>query len=261
PVADQLGIELVRCEPLWTEPDGHAGAPDERIGSRLMKIEAIAEARFDPVLYLDCDTLVLDDIGKIVDELGPALADGADMFSLLRRPTAPTLWDHRSFYFPNDAITKDGAADLLHDIYGVAVTPAVIDELVCWNSGIIFGRSEAVRGVARRWLELYRRMLASPRRAEIVPRDQLGFWITLWELRSRVRVRELPARWNFMAGYLPGLDSATAELPDGLIGDAAILHFAGLKFEPWALRRVLPVLAAVPGAPALWAPAGAAVTW
>ncbi|HYN95683.1 MAG TPA: hypothetical protein VES42_17710, partial [Pilimelia sp.] len=46
PVADQLGIELVRCEPLWTEPDGHAGAPDERIGSRLMKIEAIAEARF-----------------------------------------------------------------------------------------------------------------------------------------------------------------------------------------------------------------------
>jgi hypothetical protein len=261
PVADRLGIELVRAEPRWMEtvrsPDGEA----ERIRSRLMKIESLAAASFDPVLYLDCDTIVRDDIAKIVDELGPALANGADMFSLLHRPVAPTLWGDRRLYFPDAEISRVEVVRRIGDIYAVDLAAVGLDQIVCWNSGIIMGRRDAMRRIGGRWLELYRRMLASPHREQIIPRDQLGFWLSLWERRDQVRVAEMPVRWNFMAAQLLGLPPGADDLDEAAIDGAAILHLAGYKFDPWAVRRVQPVLAALPEAPALRLPSGRPPVW
>lgn len=263
-LADPQAADLLReaAGPLAIDvvPTGSAGgrsgvAEDPReqlIQSRLAKITGLVESPFDPTLYLDADTILQDDIGKIVSELAPALDSGHDLMLLLRRPTAPTLWGDRLLYFKDPSIQRPAAVRLLNDVFGTALTDSSLDELVCWNSGIIYGRTEALRVVGRRWLELYRRAFDPRWRDVLIARDQLPFWLTLWELRDRIRVGELPHRWNFMAGQLLGLPKGLPELPaDERLDRAAVVHLAGWKTEKWAVERVSALLSAVPGAPAL----------
>jgi hypothetical protein len=170
----------------------------------------------------------------------------------LRRPTAPTLWGDRHLYFKDPSIDRAAAVQLINDVFGTTLTEASLDELICWNSGIIYGRTEPLRVVGRRWLELYRRAFDPRWNDVLIARDQLPFWLTLWELKDRIRVGELPHRWNFMAGQLLGLPKGLTELPaDERLDHAAVVHLAGWKTEKWAVDRVEALLDSVPGAPEL----------
>ncbi|MEU7575483.1 hypothetical protein [Micromonospora sp. NPDC049240] len=257
-VAVPLAIEVVPTGPAGRRNGSPQHPQEQLIQSRLAKITGLVESPFDPTLYLDSDTILQDDIGKIVAELAPALDSGHDLMLLLRRPTAPTLWGDRLLYFKDPSIQRPDAVRLLNDVFGIELTVDSLDELVCWNSGIIYGRTRALRVVGRRWLDLYRRAFDPRWRDVLIARDQLPFWVTLWELRDRISVGELPHRWNFMAGQMLGLPKGLPELPaDERLDRAAVLHLAGWKTERWAVERVSALLSAVPGAPALDSEAGA----
>lgn len=246
---DQPDPELLRVAPIldMTVDAGPAstqeaydrdGSEREWTASRLVKIQSLLRMEHEPYLYLDADTIVVGDIAEIQDELADRLGAETDLFMLLRRPTAPTLWGHRHLYFLDLDLDRETAARLISEAFGLVVPASFLDEETCWNSGVIYGSARAMRVVATRWLELYRRMLRAPAGRRLIPRDQLSLWIALWELRGTIRVDELPPRWNFMAGHLLGVDPGSADIDPGAIGDARVLHLAQNKFDPWALRRV-----------------------
>lgn len=231
----------VAVDHVDTSADGfwsHSPADREWRSSRLVKIQSFLRAERDPYLYLDADTILLGDIGEIEADLADRLGSTADLFMLLNRPVAPTLWEHRHLYFRDPDIDRETAARLVNETYDLRLPVCFLDEATCWNSGVVYGTASVLRPLATRWLALYRRMLAASTRSRLIPRDQLSLWIAVWELRSTLRVVELPRRWNFMAGHLLGLPPGTADVdPAGLDG-VRVLHLAQNKFDPWAMRHV-----------------------
>lgn len=211
--------------------------------SRLVKIYSMATATADAHLYLDSDTLLRGDIGGMYDEVGVRLGKDADIFMLLRRPVALKLWTHRHYYFTDPDIDRAGAVEIMNRTFDMSLSESIIDDLVCWNSGVILGTRDALRRMASRWLELYRKMLHAAADGQLIPRDQLSMWLALWELRESVRVAELPVKWNFLAGHLLDLPIGTEEVPESSLEPAVVLHFAQNKADPWARRKVDDVLA------------------
>lgn len=254
-VASRLAMSVERIptsvDDLW------AASPAERqsASSRIVKIEALVRTSNDPHLYLDSDIVLLGDVGEIEPELAPLLGSDADLFMLLNRPVAPTFWGDRHNYLRDPNVDRDAATRLINETYQLTLPSTAIDELVCWNSGVIYGSADALHILADRWLTLYRRMLVAPTRDQVIPRDQLSFWLTLWELRHTLRVKELPRRWNFMAGHFLGLDVGTPDVEANRLDGVRVLHLAQNKFDPWALREVESALAglgfATPESPAV----------
>ncbi|TDC01025.1 hypothetical protein E1091_03675 [Micromonospora fluostatini] len=233
-LADLLDVDV---EVVPVGPDDLAGARPadaESIRSRIVKITSMARARTAQHLYLDSDTIVRADIGLMATELGP----GVDLYSLLNRPVAPTLWGDRRLYFTDPDIDRAGVLELVHRTFGVRLPAAALDEMHCWNSGILLGSAPALRRIADRWLRHYRAMLPMAAAGVMIPRDQLGFWLTMWELRHDLRVEEMPVRWNFMAGHLVPVPVGTGHLDERAYRDAAILHLAQNKSDPWARHLV-----------------------
>jgi lipopolysaccharide biosynthesis glycosyltransferase len=242
-VADLLAFEV---QPVSIDPRDLVDVPAsdvELTKSRLVKIHSMATAAADRHLYLDSDTLLCGDIGGICDEIGVRLGKEADIYMLLRRPVALTLWTHRQYYFTDHDIDRAGAVDIMNDTFDMSLPESIIDDLVCWNSGVILGTAEALRRMATRWHELYRKMLHAAADGQLIPRDQLSMWLALWELRESVRVEELPVKWNYLAGHLLELPIGTEHVPAKSLEPAMVLHFAQNKADPWARRRVDAVLA------------------
>lgn len=237
-LADLLNfrIQVVPIDPSALE--GVKAADAEMVRSRLVKIFSMATATSDAHLYLDSDTLLRGDIAEMYTEIGVRLQRDAEFFMLLRRPTPLRLWEYRHQYFTDPNIDNAGAGALLNRTFGMTLPESIIEDLVCWNSGVILGSASAMRRMGTRWLELYRTMLRTVAAGELTPRDQLTMWMTLWELRQDVRVLEMPARWNFMAGHLLGLPEGTLDVPDSRLAPAMVLHFAQNKSDPWACRLV-----------------------
>jgi hypothetical protein len=260
PVADDLHVQLVRAEPASTGVFPDSGANGEWIQSRLMKIKAVTESPFGPLLFLDSDVLLGDDVARIVDELGSSLATGADLL-MLPAPAGLSLWEGRRFYFLDGSIERKEAIELINAIFGVDVPIARLDKRACWNSGVIFATGDAIRRVGRRWSELYRRMLEAPRAIEVVPRDQLALWVALWELRDDIRVGDLPQRWNFIAGHYLDLAADAPEVADDQLDQANVIHLAWSKADPWALKRISAALDGVALPPATPLPGNQSASW
>lgn len=233
-------IQVVPVNPRETA--GINPADVEMVRSRLVKIHSMATATAPAHLYLDSDTLLRGDIGGISDDVGVRLDGDADVFMLLRRPVPPPLWKSRHQYFTDPDIDRAGAVALMNDTFGMTLPPSIIDDLVCWNSGVIFGSAAGMRRMGERWLELYRKTLRTVATGQLIPRDQLSMWLALWEMRQELRVAELPVTWNFMAGHLLDLPVGTEEVSAGRLTPAVVLHFAQNKSDPWARRLVDEVL-------------------
>jgi hypothetical protein len=254
-ISESLAVDVRRVDVDTTGLYAASPAELESTRSRIVKIRSLIDTEYDVHYYVDSDTVALGDIADIMRELGDRVGTEADLFMLLNRPVAPTFWGDRHLYLIDPDVTRAQAAEVVGTAYGLSLPERFIDELVCWNSGVILGTAPALRMLGERWLTLYRRMLAAPNRAHIIPRDQLGFWLALWELRDRLRVAELPRRWNFMAGHLLGIEPGTEEVDETGWQDARVLHLAQNKDDPWARRLVADALGRI-GLEAL-APSGA----
>ncbi|MFJ4963919.1 hypothetical protein ACIP6P_15945 [Streptomyces sp. NPDC088729] len=242
--ARRLRVELVTA-PLAVE--------NEFIRSRLLKIGAIGSAPFDDILYIDSDTLLLDDVLEVRGLREAEPHGDRPLMMLLRRPVIPTLMGFGRLNFTARDPSADDIRDLLRRALDIRLTSAELDRLLCWNSGVLLGRAGTLRPLCTRWAELYRRIATGPHRAAFVPNDQLCLWLALHEAADRALVGELPLRWNFMPGLalrapLHGTTSQdqtayleVARLNGGsLTGEAlrevSLLHFARNKYDDWALE-------------------------
>jgi hypothetical protein len=251
--ADEGGEELdelsrvlnFQVQHVAVDPDVVALAREpeqESVRSRLVKIHSMATATVDAHLYLDSDTILRGDIGGMYDELGVRLGRDADLFMLLRRPVPPTLWAHRHLYFTEPDIGRSDALALLNSTFDIDLPERVLDDMVCWNSGVILGSAAAMRRLGTRWLELYRVMLRAARGGRLIMRDQLSMWLAIWEFGEQLRIAEMPPRWNFMAGHLLDIPEGTRHVDEARLAAATVLHLAQNKSDPWAKERVDDVL-------------------
>ncbi|MEV6421258.1 hypothetical protein [Streptomyces sp. NPDC051662] len=242
--ARRLRVELV-VAPLAVE--------DEFIRSRLLKIGAIGSAPFDDILYIDSDTLLLDDVLRIRNLRDKEPHGGRPLMMLLRRPVVPTLMGFGRLNFTARDPSVDDIRDLLGRALGLQLSPAELDQLLCWNSGVLLGRADVLRPLCVRWAELYEQIATGPHRAHFVPNDQLCLWLTLHETADRSLVGELPLRWNFMPGlalrasahgtsshdqsaYLEVARLNGRSLGDDALREVSLLHFARNKYDDWALE-------------------------
>ncbi|MFV2103600.1 hypothetical protein [Micromonospora sp. LOL_024] len=242
PLLDRLARKLdFDVHVVTVDPAEWSAVParqTESVRSRIVKISSMFDAPTAQHLYLDSDTLVRTDIALMSKELGDRLGTEDDLFSLLNRPVAPTLWGDRRLYFTDPDISRTAVVELVHETFGVALPDSALDDMKCWNSGILLGSAPAMHELATRWLRHYRAMLPMAATGRIIPRDQLGFWLALWEMRETLRVREMPVRWNFMVGHLVPVPVGTESVDESAYAEAAILHLAQNKDDPWALRLV-----------------------
>lgn len=236
-----LGAKLeATAEPAGTQAVSRASLEPrwrEWVDSRFLKIGAIASPRFDPFLFVDSDVLIREDIDNLRVQLEPVLEDAFDLLMLLRRPDRWTLWGDRFNYFVDRQIDRGSAIDLVNRSLGVSLPESCLDSMECWNSGVIFGKAEALELLGARWLSLYRNMVEVDSCQHLIPRDQLALWVAIWQLRDEVKVGELPKRWNFMAGHFLGIEPGAKAFPE-TSEQISVLHLAQNKSDPWATERV-----------------------
>jgi len=231
-LAKQLGFSVVR---LSCDRYG------EHVRSRLLKIHALANTSFQRILYLDADTLVLDDVAKIQAQLFVPL--DADVFLLLRRPRLISIWDYGRLHFTDPTIDKEEIVRLVSTTFGLPLTSVDLGRLNCWNGGVIFGCRQTLEAMSARWLAAYQRMISASTSGAFVPNDQLSLWLTVWKAGNAIRVGELPLCWNFMPGHALGLKPNTCEIENDALASACILHLGPNKRDQWALDRIAMTLA------------------
>ncbi|PDP87635.1 hypothetical protein CQJ94_11360 [Glycomyces fuscus] len=250
PVVDALkGLDVSLVGSGTPDASGPPEGRCEFTASRIAKLRAITTGEDTRRLYVDSDTVFLNDPAVLDKDLGHQVGRTADVFMLLRRPHAFTLWGDRSNYFRDPHITRTRALDLVNATFSLKGELKDLDELTGWNSGVVYGSGEALRAIGERWSRLYRETLTPSALEHIIPRDQLSLWLTLWEFGSDVRVGELPDAWNFMVGHFRGVTSGSEVMPEGATSGASIVHFAQNKNDPWALRMVASELRAIGAGP------------
>jgi hypothetical protein len=209
------------------------------IWTRVTKLTAMLENPFNPCLYLDADTVALDDVSKVVD-VGAGRLDDFEVYLLLRRPKIPSIYNWRRPYIVDSQdMTSEGMTALLNRVFDLDYTPGELLETQCWNGGVVYGTQKAVRLLAQRWLGYYERMVTGPHRDRFVPKDQLCLWLAAKQLARQIRVRELPLEWNCMAEHalLKGSrpDITLEEVLQRARASAKILHLGFVKESAWAV--------------------------
>jgi hypothetical protein len=230
-IAERVGFEI-----RTISPDQSIVPETEHVRSRMLKIQAVASTAFDPMLYIDADTLALTDVARIQSAL--SISADADLFMLLRRPLVPTIWDYGRLNFVDPKIDDSDIVTLLRSTFGLAISARDLDHLKCWNAGVIFGSQDVVCKMATKWLATYERMIRVPTSRAFVPNDQLCLWLTLWEAGNTIRVGELPLSWNFMPGHVLRMKPYTRQIDPSALAEVAILHLATNKYDEWALRMI-----------------------
>jgi|YNPBryulayer2012_1023412.scaffolds.fasta_scaffold08482_2 lipopolysaccharide biosynthesis glycosyltransferase len=227
-----LDVTLLKVDTTSVESSRVSKKDRMIIRTRYTKIKAITENNFDPCLYLDCDIVACSDVGTI----GSCLDLGSnDIYALLRRPKIPSLFEWRWLYFTDpDSLTIQSITNLINQTFATDYSVNQIEKLKCWNGGVLYGTSKAMKILGERWLSFYLRLTLGELRRRFIPNDQLSLWLALNQLQNSISIKELPLEWNFMPGHVEG--SLNTDL-DRFIRSygVKILHFAQNKDDEWAV--------------------------
>lgn len=207
--------------------------------TRVAKLESMRDKRSNQLMYVDSDIIAFDDLEKITTELGVADSDKPVVYMLLRRPHLLSIKGIGWLYFQGDSVlSPQQKADLVNDTFAVDYSAQRLQDIRCWNGGIIYGSTEGVNALANLWGEYYTKMLTEKNKDSFIPNDQLCLWLAVDRLESELIIRELPLAWNYMPGHaleeiMAKTDPSAEEIKKSLEG-VRILHFAQNKTDKWA---------------------------
>jgi lipopolysaccharide biosynthesis glycosyltransferase len=195
------------------------------------------------MMFVDSDVLVLDDLKKITEELELKGSDKPIVYMLLRRPQLLSLNDIGWLYLRDaPGLSFQQMADLINETFSLDYSADQLQNVNCWNSGIVYGSPEGIKMLADQWSKYYTVMLTGKNKDSFIPNDQLCLWLAIDHLVDKVTVKELPLAWNFMPGHAlekimskatPSLDEIKASLRG-----VRILHFAQNKADSWVQRLI-----------------------
>ncbi len=206
--------------------------------TRVAKLESLTQRGTDKLMYVDCDIVVLDDLGKITQELPVDGSDNPIVYMLLRRPDLLSVNDLSWLYFRDSSqLSNQQMTGLVNDTFSLDYSTERFQALRCWNGGLVYGSTQGVNILGDLWKDYYNRMLTHRDRGSFIPNDQLCLWLAAEQLEKVLTIRELPLAWNFMPGHaleevMGKADPKLEEIKKAL-GGVKILHFAQNKTDPW----------------------------
>jgi len=211
----------------------------EHAFSRVAKLEALGHKSSEKLMYIDSDIIVLGDIKEIETELKVTDSDKPVVYMLLRRPNTLSIAEIGWLYFKDiNKLSSQKMANLVNDTFSVEYSASQLQNIRCWNGGIIYGSAEAVNTLSILWKNYYFEMLTGKNRNQFIPNDQLCLWLAVDQLEDKLKVRELPLKWNFMPGHAleqitNKVNCKSDDIKEYLKG-VRILHFAQNKNDKWA---------------------------
>jgi hypothetical protein len=216
-------------------------SPDEldHASTRIAKLESMNQKGSEQLMYIDSDIIALEDIGKISKDLSTADSNNPVVYMLLRRPHTLSIKEIGWLYFKNvTKLSPHQMANLVNNTFSADYSADRLQNIRCWNGGIIYGSTEGVNTLANLWRSNYLKMLTENNKDFFVPNDQLCLWLAVDQLESSLTIRELPLAWNFMPGHaLEEIIKQADPKPEDIkqhLTDIKILHFAQNKTDRWA---------------------------
>lgn len=213
----------------------------EKFGHALTRIAKLASMRQEnatTMMYVDSDIVAFDDLEKITHELEVVDEDKPVVYMLLRRPQVLSLQDIGWLYLRDAArMTPQQMANLVNETFSLDYSAEDIENINCWNSGIVYGSAEGIRMLTDLWEKYYLKMLTGKNKDAFIPNDQLCLWLAINQLSDKVTMQELPLAWNFMPGHtleesMRRTRPHAQEIRKNLEG-VRILHFAQNKADSW----------------------------
>lgn len=210
----------------------------EHASTRVAKLESMMQKTSETMLYADSDILVYENPEKLNEELKVKDSDKPVVYMLLKRPHLLSIAQIGWLYFKNVADkSPQQIADLVNDTFSVDYSADRLQNIRCWNGGMVYGATEGVNALAGLWKENYLKMLTGKNKDSYIPNDQLCLWLAVDKLDTDLTIRELPLAWNFMPGHAMEeiMNQTNPKLEDikkSLTG-VKILHFAQNKNDKW----------------------------